>query len=318
MYLPKIIELETSRTCNLKCATCPRNRHPIGPLYLTPDTFSKVVDEISTVQKVYLIGGGEPLLNPYLNEILEIAQKKNIKIGIVTNGTLVTKDIIDRWKEFGIWQVAISLDSFEQELLDKLRPGASVTKVQGAVKSLIDSGIKVGLHTLRYKGNVSEWKSILDWCWSLGIGVTFINPIYNEDTEGDPVIGRPSSWLPSILKDKRGSWCTSQPYISLEGGIYTCPFIPLLANGNEIKEFFLGHRIETTLENFYMGNILGTSFPDVWNGKRYKDFRQGFKGMPKIIDKETFVEMRIQKPIKGTVQEYCASCTARWGVSCEA
>jgi len=318
MYLPKILEVEASRTCNLKCVTCPRNKHPVGPLYLTPDIFSKVLDEIPTVQKVYLIGGGEPLLNPYLNEILEIAQKRNVRIGIVTNGTLVTQEGINGWKERNIWQVAVSLDSFSQELLDELRPGALVEGIQMAVKSLVESRIKVGLHTLRYRSNANEWKSILDWCWSLGIGVTFINPLYGEDTEEDPIIGRYSNWLPGILKDKRGGWCTSQPYISLEGKVYTCPFMPLLASGNGIKEYFLGYRIETALGNFHMGNMFGGNFSDIWNGDRYKNFRQGFSGTPKIISKEKFIEMRIQKPIKETVQEYCASCTARWGVTCEA
>lgn len=316
--LPKVLELETSRSCNLKCVTCPRNKNPIGPLHLTPAMFSKVLDEIPTVERVYLIGGGEPLLNPYLNEILEIAQERDTRIGIVTNGTLVTPKVIKDWENSGLWQVVVSLDSFKQELLDELRPGASVEKIQKAVGLLVDSKIKVGLHTLKYKSNISEWGDISAWCWSLGIGIIFINPIYSEDVEEDEVVGRPPKWFPSSLKEKRGKWCISQPYVSLEGNVFTCPFMPLLANGNGIQEYFLGNRINTTLDNFYMGNMLSESFLGIWEGDRYGNFRLGFNGTPRILSEEEFIKMKLQKPIKETAQEYCASCTARWGISCEA
>jgi len=316
--LPEVVEVETSRTCNLKCATCPRNKHPVGPLYLTPSIFNKILDGIPTVKKIYLIGGGEPLLNPYLSEILETARKRSIKVGINTNGMLVTSELIKEWKVLDLWRVFVSLDSFNQELLDKLRPGASVEKIQTAVKLLVGSNIEVGLNTLRYNSNISEKRNILDWCWTLGIGVTFINPIYSKNKEQDLIIGRPPIWLPLLLEDRRKWGCISQPYILLEGKVYTCPFMPLLANGNGIKEYFLGHKVETTLDNFYMGNMLTTNFLGIWEGDRYKNFRQGFNGVPKTLTKEEFIEMRLQKPIKETVQEYCASCTARWGVSCEA
>ena len=55
----------------------------------------KILDEIAQkklVDKVNLHLMGEPTLHPKLNDILIYAKKKNVKIGLTTNGsTLVAK-----------------------------------------------------------------------------------------------------------------------------------------------------------------------------------------------------------------------------------
>jgi len=270
---PKVIEVEVSRRCNLRCALCPIRRHPGNP-YLLPGMFGKILDTFPTVEEIYLIGNGEPLLNPHLTDILKLARDR-IRVGLTTNGMLIDRRIVDTWKELGIWKVYVSLDSMKQDLLNTLRPGASVSKIKEAIKLLGGSGIKTRVNTLRYRANGDELEAISKFCEENGAVHKIIGPFYTEDKEDDPTVGRPSPPIPI----NRTPYCQSQFYITIEGNVYTCPFVVIFSNNGTIREYLNRRKHEAPLSSFLLGTIT--------------DFSPK-KNIP-----------------------FCSSCSVRLGISCQ-
>ncbi|WP_312371030.1 radical SAM/SPASM domain-containing protein [Lachnoclostridium sp.] len=108
----KKVYIEITNVCNLQCDFCPKTKRT--PKFLTIPEFEHIIEEVSPYTNyIYLHIMGEPLLHENLKEFIEIAGKKNIKVNLTTNGTLLSPE-----KEFllnlsALRQINISLHSFE-------------------------------------------------------------------------------------------------------------------------------------------------------------------------------------------------------------
>ncbi len=89
--------LELTNKCNFHCEFCPSDSQTRLHGYMELSLVKKIFDEISqkkivTIVNLHLMG--EPTLHPKLNEILEYAKSKNVKVSLTTNGsTLVKKKV---------------------------------------------------------------------------------------------------------------------------------------------------------------------------------------------------------------------------------
>lgn len=105
----KKIYIEITNICNLNCSFCPSINRP--KKYMTVNEFEIIISKIKNYTNyTYLHIKGEPLLHPNLEEIINIANKNNIKVNITTNGRLL-KDKINILNN-NIRQLNISLHSF--------------------------------------------------------------------------------------------------------------------------------------------------------------------------------------------------------------
>ena len=113
--------LEISSTCNLMCKYC-FNDDKKNKLMSNND-IKEILDTLFNKYKdkekyfIDLSGDGEPLTN--IDGVLFVAQyvkkkqeeiRKEINVSFVTNGTLLTKDIINRMQETGVILYGISID----------------------------------------------------------------------------------------------------------------------------------------------------------------------------------------------------------------
>ncbi len=94
----KKIYIEITNTCNLSCNFCPRTTRP--PQAMSLNLFKKILKESPHLcDEISLHIMGEPLSHPKLKEIINLAEKENIKINLTTNGTLIkenTKDLLNK------------------------------------------------------------------------------------------------------------------------------------------------------------------------------------------------------------------------------
>ncbi len=113
--------LHITNKCNLKCEYCYANggNYQSEESIMTVEVAKRALDaffnEMDSIQLVQLFGG-EPTLNlPLVRYICEYVSKQNAqsemktRIGIVTNGTLITDEFIQLVKEYGIG-VTVSYD----------------------------------------------------------------------------------------------------------------------------------------------------------------------------------------------------------------
>lgn len=108
----KKIYIEITNVCNLECEFCPKTNRI--PKFMTIDEFSHILDEVKEfTDYIYFHVKGEPLLHPKIEELLNIAYNKRLKVNITTNGTLINKTKEKLIGKPSLRQINFSLHSFD-------------------------------------------------------------------------------------------------------------------------------------------------------------------------------------------------------------
>lgn len=86
----KKVYIEITNNCNLNCSFCSKvNREK---RYMTVEEYKEILSKIKDYTNyIYLHVKGEPLLHPNIIEMIELAEKYNLKVNLTTNGTLFSK-----------------------------------------------------------------------------------------------------------------------------------------------------------------------------------------------------------------------------------
>ena len=125
-HAPISINLDLTTACNYRCGHCvdldilnTGIRHDHERLM---DALGVMADR--GLKSVIIIGGGEPTAYPAFGEVVRLLKKRDISIGVVTNGSLMKRveDVCDVLDERD-W-VRLSLDSADNDTFAKMhRPG---------------------------------------------------------------------------------------------------------------------------------------------------------------------------------------------------
>ena len=132
------ITVLTTLQCNFACDYCFQGDHGDYNKFadkMSMETASRVsawiereLDRVQPERLVVMFFGGEPLLNlPVMYEIAERAfaatRERGVAIGlsIITNGLLLTREVVDRMVPLGLKGVKITLDG-DRQTHDRMRP----------------------------------------------------------------------------------------------------------------------------------------------------------------------------------------------------
>ena len=106
------IYIEITNVCNLSCSFCHKTKRQ--KRFMTADEFRLCLEKIKGyTDLIFLHVMGEPLLNPELCEILEIAGEYDMRTVITTNGTLLKEKAEILKNSPALYRVNISLHSYE-------------------------------------------------------------------------------------------------------------------------------------------------------------------------------------------------------------
>src|SRR5581483_4239663 len=98
------------RRCNLSCAYCNEYDNYSKPVPL--DTMLHRLELLGRLRTgVITLSGGEPLLHPELDQIIQGIRKNAILAGLITNGYLLTADRVKRLNDAGLDYLQISIDN---------------------------------------------------------------------------------------------------------------------------------------------------------------------------------------------------------------
>ena len=87
-YIPPILQVEPSTDCNLDCPFCFRKKYSQKGENINFEVFKKAVDQ-QGFRYLSLHGWGEPLMNPYLVDMIKYGAEKGLSVNFTTNATLV-------------------------------------------------------------------------------------------------------------------------------------------------------------------------------------------------------------------------------------
>ena len=134
-------------SCNLKCASCPHSIEetdvPKGSMTL--DTFKSVFDKIikdaPSISHISLYSWGEPLLHPYLSEIIDYVHQRNVAVALSSNLSIKFRSRLDKIIQSNPDYLKVSLSGFYPEAYDNTHQGGDIDLVKVnlmLIRKLID------------------------------------------------------------------------------------------------------------------------------------------------------------------------------------
>lgn len=164
--------------CNLRCTYC----MPEEGVLLSPKSSLMTYEEIYSIAKIFVengvtkirLTGGEPLMRKDIPVILEKLSSLPVELSISTNAVIVDK-FIDTFKENGLQNINVSLDSLNKEKFKQITLRNDFEKVYNNILLLISKGFNVKVNVVLIKDfNDNEIIDFVQFTKNLPICVRFI------------------------------------------------------------------------------------------------------------------------------------------------
>jgi radical SAM protein with 4Fe4S-binding SPASM domain len=131
---PKYFLLEATGKCNLFCPMCPRELVHFEPVDIPLPLFKKVIDEAKDFLEFTVpYGGGEPMLNPRIFDMIQFCRDRNIYVGFSTNGTMNNPERNRKLLEAGLDYIIFAFDGASKETYEKYRKGAKFEETRAKI-----------------------------------------------------------------------------------------------------------------------------------------------------------------------------------------
>jgi len=128
-----------------------------------------LVEEIADLTPEWVIvEGGEPLLRDDLFELLDLMQRRQLDVHLITNGILLTSRLLTTLASLGT-KVMISIDGATKATYEKIRGGASFEKVIEQARNCVRKGLLEALNFTVMKANYTEIPGIFEIAKSIGV-----------------------------------------------------------------------------------------------------------------------------------------------------
>ena len=291
-YKPLTMDVEPTTGCNFRCTMCQVSSPNFKSKNMTIDTFKILIKNNPQLIKIKLQGMGEPLVNKYFFEMIEICNKHGVFVETVTNGSLLNNENIKKvLNSKSIYRISISIDGASKEIFEGIRVKSNFGTVIDNVKNLSTqikekkSNINLRALCLVQKSNLHEFESIIKLCKEIGfnelefqVQLTGWGKSEWEEKNDSSDINYRNLDNKKQLKDiiekynskkfkvsivesnlltenNKCSYPWHNPYISAEGKVVSCCMIA-------------DPKINT------MGDINSENFDKIWNSKNYIEFRK--------------------------------------------
>ena len=285
----KYLFWECTLNCNFKCKHCgSRAGENVFTEFINTEEIKKAFLDVAQnfdAKKITIaITGGEPLLRKDLFEVMKYANSLGFQWGMVSNGSLVTQEIVEKAKEAGMTTIDISIDG-TKEIHDEFRNmKGSYEKAINAVKLFAKADFlnPLRITTTVHNKNIDILDEMYESFSVLGISdwrLLNVDPIGRAICNNNILLNKKQlTKLLQFIKDKRAKttkikitfgcahflgddfedevrnnffYCGTGINIGSilhNGDIFVCPNVPRQSN-------------------LIQGNIKKDSFSDIWNNK---------------------------------------------------
>ena len=324
---PVCLYLEVTNRCNLLCTTCPRTYEELEPeADMSWELFTSIVTQFECVQRVVLHGVGEPMLVKDLPERIEFLKKRGCYVLFNTNGTLLNEAAGERLLETGLDEVRVSVDAADSTLFKMVRGRdmfdrivRNVAQFRRRQRELGVEAPRVSLWLTGLRETIGELEAFVRLAHQLDVHEVYLqrlvyfqespvglarleNSLFRQVTVDEEDCIRRAEELAQSLGVKFNASGATEPGTSLRPRTADQPWslcrrpwtvMYFTAHGRALPcciAPFSSHGYET----FTLGDATRESLREIWNGRRYMDFRNRL--------------MSSQPP------HACANCGVRWSL----
>ncbi len=135
--VPAIVEFDPTTACNFSCPEC-ISRDLLNRSSIDADTIKRLFTELAALgtKGIVFIGGGEPLAHKDMPKPLEWAYSLGLKIGVTTNGSLISR-YLQQLSEMAEW-TRVSMDAGNAKTFAEYRPNKIYRSFDKIVQSMED------------------------------------------------------------------------------------------------------------------------------------------------------------------------------------
>lgn len=266
-----------------------------------------ITGQLPGLEKVYLHGIGEPLLNKELFEIIRQLKKRGTYVLFNSNGILLSDHRQQDLIRTGLDELRISLDAATSQGYQKIRNSDKFEQVVENLSAMIRlqkrqrvTHPKLSLWFLGTKSNIFELPNFVKLAAEIGIGEVYLQRlVYFQDddgyglakssntlhdaTDGSSALIEQSQDMAAGLGIRFNASGLSRPSESLRGQAEAeMPWIRcyrpsrlmyITANGNVLPCCISPFSTVDYASNI-MGNVFNDSLANIWSGPGYRNFRK--------------------------------------------
>lgn len=178
-HYPLVLMLEPLFRCNLACAGCGKIQYPDHILNkrLTPEQCWAAAEECGA--PMVSIPGGEPLIHPEIDKIVEGLVERKKYIYLCTNALLLKRKL-DLFKPTKYLTFSVHMDGLQEEHDEAVcRDGTYETAVE-AIKEAVKRGFRVTTNTTLFNGaNPERVRQFFDTMMELKVEGMMLSPGYS-------------------------------------------------------------------------------------------------------------------------------------------
>ncbi len=182
---PLVLMLEPLFRCNLACAGCGKIQHPpeILKQHLTPEECFAAVEECGA--PVVSIPGGEPLLHPQIDRIVQGLVERKKFVYLCTNGLLLKKSLT-KFTPSPYLTFSIHLDGLREQHDRCVDRQGVFDQAVDAIKTAKQQGFRVTTNTTVFaETDPQQMQEFFHFLESLGIDGMMISPGYSYELAPD-------------------------------------------------------------------------------------------------------------------------------------
>jgi radical SAM protein with 4Fe4S-binding SPASM domain len=185
--IPLSVSFELTHCCNLHCAHCYVVRHGgPSPDELTTDEVRDALDQLAEAGTLRVtFTGGEVFTRSDWWGIMAHARERDFAIQIITNGTLIGPNEVDRIAAIAPWETAVSLYADSAEIHDAVvgLQGAFVRTMK-AIELLRGRGLRTTVNMLLMDRNFSRYPAVLALAKRLSTSLV-LDPVVSPRNDGN-------------------------------------------------------------------------------------------------------------------------------------
>lgn len=258
---PKMVVLAINYVCNALCPGCAYTNSAIRSTYsdtkfMEEITFKRIADEVGREGAwLRISGGGEPMIQPNIVELIRYAKDQGCKVGLINNGSLMNAEKARQLLEMNIDMIEFSVDASDRESYDIVRKGLCFETLVENVRT-----------TFQIRNQIrSQTKIIASAINQKGIDINEVEKFWMPYVDNF----QKRKFLTWGINDLSNSGDIS-PYLPFEDRV-PCPIIfDRLLIDSRGRAMFCIYDIAGKTD---MGNVHAATIKEIWNSQEFNRIR---------------------------------------------